>query len=385
MEGGEGTELVEMGMGEREDHVDECERLYVVGELVEYWAGPVVRGYRTDSGAPAFVREVQGGGWYGIKMVESLRGRLRRVHWKSLFKDGTFTKQVARKSGARVMTGSRMMEKATIQAEQKFVDELRKSQRELNKAEKAMKDKDKDVEDRLKRQEIAFRTAHREREKADCIVFDKNKRQMEALGKDLEQDREEENRLTRHLIRELRSELKLKEEELKLTRQEEATLKDKLVMEQKKTKKQKTSGETWQARHRNLFENEAGKGERVIALEGEVKRKTRELSTLRKELETTCSMQDEEITRRNLEAQVPLASPCFISFTFVRSNFLLYFSKAHDKYRKKLEITLENEKKQRRAAEKEADVATGLVMVIHDQRKAAEKELEVRLWVWGPD
>lgn len=33
----------------------------------------------------------------------------------------------------------------------------------------------------------------------------------------------------------------------------------------------------------------------------------------------------------------------------------------------------------------EAGVATGLVMVIHDQRKAAEKELEVRLWVWGPD
>jgi hypothetical protein len=209
------------------------------------------------------------------------------------------------------MTGARMMEKATIQAEQKFVDELRKSQRELNKAEKAMKDKDKDVEDRLKRQEIAFRTAQRERQKADLIVFDKNKRQIEALGKDLEQEREEENRLTRHLIRELRSELKLKEEELKLTRQEEATLKDKLVKEQKQTKKQKTSGETWQARHRNLFDNEAGNGERVIALEGEVKRKTRELSTLRKELETTCSMQDEEITQRDLEAQVPFASPCF--------------------------------------------------------------------------
>ncbi len=31
MEGGEGTELVEMDMGEREDHLDECEHLYVVG------------------------------------------------------------------------------------------------------------------------------------------------------------------------------------------------------------------------------------------------------------------------------------------------------------------------------------------------------------------
>jgi hypothetical protein len=311
MEGGIGTELVEMGLEEREDHVDECERLYVVGELVEYWEGPVVRGYRTDSGAPAFVKEVQGAGWYGIKMVDSFRGRLRRVYWKNLFKDGTFTKQVASTSGARVRTGARMMEKATRQAEQKFVDELRKSQRELNKTEKAMKDKDKDVEDILKRQEIALRTAQREREKADCKVLEKHKRQVEALGKDLEQDREEENRVTRHLIRELRQELNSKEEELKLTRQEGTTLKDKLVKEQRQTKKQKKSGETWQARHRNLFDNEAGNGERVIALEGVVKRKTRELSTLRKELETTCSMQDEEITRRNLEAQVSFASPCF--------------------------------------------------------------------------
>ncbi len=145
MEGGEVAEVVEMGMGERDDHLAECERCYVVGELVEYWAGPVVRGYRTDSGAPAFVKGIQGGGWYGIQMVDSLRGRLRRVHWKSLFKDGTFTKHVASTSGARVRTGTRMMEKATRQAEQKFGDQLRKSQRELNKAEKAMKDKDKDV------------------------------------------------------------------------------------------------------------------------------------------------------------------------------------------------------------------------------------------------
>jgi hypothetical protein len=45
----------------------------------------------------------------------------------------------------------------------------------------------------------------------------------------------------------------------------------------------------------------------------------------------------------------------------------LHFSKAHEKYRKKLEITHDNEKKQRRAAEMEAGVATGLVMAIDDQ------------------
>jgi hypothetical protein len=59
MDEGVGAELVEMGMGESEAHLGECERCYCVGELVEYWAGPRVRGYRTDSGAPAFVKEIQ--------------------------------------------------------------------------------------------------------------------------------------------------------------------------------------------------------------------------------------------------------------------------------------------------------------------------------------
>jgi hypothetical protein len=63
----------------------------------------------------------------------------------------------------------------------------------------------------------------------------------------------------------------------------------------------------------------------------------------------------------------------------------LHFSKEHEKYRNKLEITHDNEKTQRKAAEMEAGVATGLLMVVDDQRKAVEKELKVRLWVWAPD
>ncbi len=33
-----------------------------------------MRAYRTDSGEPAYVKEIQGSGWYGIKMVEALGG-----------------------------------------------------------------------------------------------------------------------------------------------------------------------------------------------------------------------------------------------------------------------------------------------------------------------
>ncbi len=69
MEVGEGIHVVPEGMVDMQGGVGECECVYQVGELVEFWSGTVVRGYRTDSGEPAYVKEIQGSGWYGIKMV----------------------------------------------------------------------------------------------------------------------------------------------------------------------------------------------------------------------------------------------------------------------------------------------------------------------------
>ncbi len=93
-------------MGDMGDVVDACDRVSVLGELVELWAGPVVRAYRIDSGEPAYVKEIHGLGWYGKKMVGSFGGRNRRVNWKSLFKDGSFQKQVGSGLGARVRTNA---------------------------------------------------------------------------------------------------------------------------------------------------------------------------------------------------------------------------------------------------------------------------------------
>ncbi len=39
MEGCEGVKLVELGKGEMEGVVDACERVFRVGELVEFWKG----------------------------------------------------------------------------------------------------------------------------------------------------------------------------------------------------------------------------------------------------------------------------------------------------------------------------------------------------------
>ena len=43
------------------------ERNFEVGELVEFWEGAFVRGYRTDSGEAAFVKRVEGGGNYELR------------------------------------------------------------------------------------------------------------------------------------------------------------------------------------------------------------------------------------------------------------------------------------------------------------------------------
>jgi hypothetical protein len=53
------------GYGELEEDDDaeeEGECIFGLGELVEFWDGTCVRGYWTNSGQPAFVKRVEGGG-----------------------------------------------------------------------------------------------------------------------------------------------------------------------------------------------------------------------------------------------------------------------------------------------------------------------------------
>ena len=57
------------------------------------------------------------------------------------------------------------------------------------------------------------------------------------------------------------------------------------------------------------------------------------------------------------------------------------FQKECERYQKKLETTNDKEKTQRKAAEIEAAVATELVLVVDAQRKIADTQLEVSVWV----
>ncbi len=94
---GDGMEQDELETGEKEE-----ERRFKVDELVEFWEGTKRRGYRTDGGEPAWVKEVHGGGFFGIKMAANTRGKLRRVKWTSLYKDGSFNSLKNMERGGKV-------------------------------------------------------------------------------------------------------------------------------------------------------------------------------------------------------------------------------------------------------------------------------------------
>ncbi len=57
------------------------------------------------------------------------------MHWKSIFKDSTFRKEVVRLDGARVRTKARMQERAQEEAEAKMGEKLRETRRKLQRQE----------------------------------------------------------------------------------------------------------------------------------------------------------------------------------------------------------------------------------------------------------
>ena len=77
-----------------------------------------------------------GGGGYGIKMVGNTRGKLIRVKWTTLFKDGSFNTKLARVAGARVREVERLRARAKEEAEAKLGVELKQTKRELAQIQK---------------------------------------------------------------------------------------------------------------------------------------------------------------------------------------------------------------------------------------------------------
>ena len=281
----QGVEVVEVGMEDNDYVVDDNERVFRVGDLVEFWAGPVVRGYRTDSGDPAFVKEIHGLGWYGIRMVGSFGGRNRRVFWKNLFKDGTFQKQVGKGGGARVRTKGRMQERANDDAEAKFGAELRLTKRELQKSEMEKSDMEKQAEERLKVQEMKSR-------KAEKDLTAVHKRQLRKMLEDnsadkqtLKDDEEDRERKSRKFIRDLKKEVEALTDKVGLGIDGEAHLQRQLEKERQTRTTLEGRVGTFRQKIADLDKRTWEKDDSVRDLRAEVSEKERKITTMQKRVE----------------------------------------------------------------------------------------------------
>ena len=267
MEVGDGIHVVPEGMGDMQGGFGECERVFQVGELVEFWSGTVKRGYLTNSGEPAYVKEIQGSGWYGIKMVGSFGGRNRRVFWKNLFKDSSFAKKVlsagGAHGGARVRTKARMQERAVDDAHAKLGQELRETRRQLEIKDKKTKDVEKLGEERLKGQEEWAK-------RAEKVLKEGHKRELAEVREDLKRNREEDMQLHRELVRDVRLKTRTIQRELEETQQdllEKVKANDVLV-----TAVSKGTGQL-----RNLRKGELRWKTKYLASQEDVKGKTRQI------------------------------------------------------------------------------------------------------------
>ena len=180
--GGGDDEMAMVG-GKMDDNESEWERVFTVGEVVEFWEGAFVRGYRLAPGEPAFVKRVEGNGLYAIKLVGSNRGKFRVVGWKNLFREGSFNKNVCRTDSGRVRGQARLKERAEAAAEARFRAELRKTRDELAALEKAKNDIVTEGENTLKKQE-------REARHTEKKLTARHKRQLEEMRGDLEKRQE---------------------------------------------------------------------------------------------------------------------------------------------------------------------------------------------------
>lgn len=283
---GKGEFLIEgIDTGFMCDEDDREERVFRVGELVEYWVGAFVRGYRTE-GEPAFVKRVEGGGKYAIKMVGSGRGKYRQVEWREIYKDGSFNKHSGDKMTRIVRSTERMQEKATDEAEAKFGEVLRKTKRELGRACKLQQDSEQQAQDRLTQQAI-------EADKAKKVLTLVHKRQLDMISEGnrqnmetMREDAEDKQRETRKCIRQLRQDLNAVTDQVGKEKEEQAHLDKLLLQERKKRKRVTASVDIWRDKCDELDQTATDKEERLINMRQDMTETNRAMRTMKKRMES---------------------------------------------------------------------------------------------------
>jgi hypothetical protein len=292
----------EAGRSENED-----ERRFKLGELVEFWGGMSVRGYRTDSGEPAWVKADYGGGEYGIKMVGSSRGKFRRVHWAQIYKDGSFNKSQMVKGGARVRTTERLRKIEEGKAEAKFAGKVKEKDQQLKKAE-TTRQKDQEEADRNVRR-LEMKARQSEKDLSAC-----HKRRLKEMGADVEKKRkvvkrvqEELDRVQRSNTRQLERDLQDMEAELGKTKAAKEEQERAVKRGEERLNGLREYGDGWRRKYADQIEkNEPKMEEKIRKLQAEIKervRKTREVEKEHTLLEGRSSTLEERLEQETKELQ----------------------------------------------------------------------------------
>jgi chromosome segregation ATPase len=243
---------------------------------VEFWDGPLVRGFRTDSGAPAWVKADYGLGEYGIKMVGNTRGKLRKVQWKQLFKDGSFNKLQMRGGGPRERGIERLREIEQGKAEAKYDGKVKEIERELKKAEKTRSEMQEHNDRSHKMQEMKARQSEKDlsaghkRRLLEIGADQKKKMKLHLKAKD-ELDRE-----YRVNTRELERRLEVMEEDLCESKADKEEQERQVKRGKQRIEDLREYGDGWKKKYIDQIETREQKMEEEIReLDREVKNKVK--------------------------------------------------------------------------------------------------------------
>jgi hypothetical protein len=318
----EGSEVTCVGDRVEEDEAgrseDEDERRFKLGELVEFWGGVKVRGYRTDSGDPAWVKADYGGGEYGIKMVGSSRGKFRRVHWAQIYKDGSFNKSQMGRGGARVRTTERMRKIEEGKAEAKFAGKVKEKDEQLRIAETTRKELQEETDRTVRLLEIKARQSEKD-------LSASHKRRLLEIGADVEKKRkvdkreqEELDRVQRSNTRQLEKELQDKGAELCETKAAKEEQDRAVKRGEERLYGLREYGDGWRRKYADQIQkNEPKMEEKIRELQAEIKdrvRKTREVEKEQTLLEGRSSSLQEKLEqgKKDLEAHVELRRQVYL-------------------------------------------------------------------------
>ena len=268
----------------------------------------MARGNRTDSGDPAWVKADYGGGEYGIKMVTNTRGKLRRVQWKQLYKDGSFNKLQIGAVGARVRTTERMREIERDKAEAKFAGKVKEKEQELKLAEKEINDTQEQADRSLRQRDMQARQAEKDlsvghkRSLLEMSVALEKKRKIDVRGLE-ELDRD--NRIkTRELVE---KKLKDMQETLSEIQGEKLELERAVKLGKERLVVLRDCGDGWKTKYTEQKESGAQKMEEQIReLENGQKDKVKQIRAVEKKstlFEDRCTILEDKLKERELQLE----------------------------------------------------------------------------------